>query len=61
MPVGPVEHHDGVIIGIQRYRKPIQEQLHRIGVRIGQHQGETPCRRRVFDTTSVPGSTAAKM
>lgn len=40
MPAGPVEHHDGVLVLSQRGREAIEEQLHRLGVGVRQHERE---------------------
>ena len=40
MPTGLIEHHDGMLIVIDGGRKPVQELLHRMRVRVGQHKRE---------------------
>ena len=61
MPTGLIEHHCDVLILGDRGGETIQKLLHGVGIDVGHDQREGPSRRRVFDTTSVPGSTASTM
>jgi hypothetical protein len=38
VPTRLIEHHDGVLVLGQSRRKGIEEMLHRLGVRVGQHE-----------------------
>jgi hypothetical protein len=53
VPTRLIEHHDGVLVLVERRREAIEEELHRLGVGVRQDERETVVRAGLYGREDV--------